>query len=269
MTRKESDAATRGHGDAENASPSPRPTVPASPRLRVLLVDDHRLFLEGLSNLLSAEGFEVVGLAYDGLEALAAARRTEPDVILMDVQMPRCDGVTATRLIKAEMPASKIVMLTMSESEQDLFEAVKSGASGYLLKRLDAEDFFTCLSELQAGHPPFSPGLAVKILNEFAHQAALLESRLLPTSAATAQVGGSPENQAQEVGLSNRQVQILTLVAQGQTYRQVAETIGIAERTVKYHMAEILDRLHLDNRAQVIAYAARMGLTGRGGDTPR
>jgi DNA-binding NarL/FixJ family response regulator len=250
--------------DGVSAAPGPR--VPASPRLRVLLVDDHRLFLEGLRNLLTSEGFEVVGLAHDGLEALAAARRTRPDVILMDVQMPCCDGVAATRLIKAEMPACKIVMLTMSESEQDLFEAVKSGASGYLLKRLDAEDFFTYLAELQAGHPPFSPGLAEKILEEFAHQGVRPESLPPPASEATAQVGGSLGKEVPQRGLSDRQTQILTLVAQGQTYRQVADTIGIAERTVKYHMAEILDRLHLDNRAQVIAYAARMGMAGRGGE---
>ena len=232
--------------------------------MRVLLVDDHRLFLEGLRNLLTAEGIEVVGQAYDGLEALAAARRWQPDVILMDIQMPRCDGVAATRLIKAEMPACKIVMLTMSDNEQDLFVAVKSGASGYLLKRLDAEDFFTYLADLQAGHPPFSPGLAEKILQEFSH---LAQRSATGPPLAAAQDGGLYEEAGQKAPLSPRQIQILTLVAQGQTYRQVGETIGIAERTVKYHMVEILERLHLDNRAQVIAYAARMGLareTGRG-----
>jgi len=132
------------------------PLIP-SPRLRVLLVDDHPLFLEGIRNLLVSEGIEVVGMAHDGLAALAAARRTRPDVILMDIEMPRCDGVAATRLIKAEMPECKIVMLTMSDDEQDLFEAVKSGASGYLVKRLDAAEFFAYLTELQAGHPPFRP----------------------------------------------------------------------------------------------------------------
>jgi two-component system NarL family response regulator len=235
--------------------------------MRVLLVDDHRLFLEGLRNLLTSEGLEVVGVAYDGLEAFTAARRLQPDVILMDIQMPRCDGVAATRLIKAEMPACKIVMLTMSENEQDLFEAVKSGASGYLLKRLDADEFFAYLSELQAGHPPFSPGLAEKILREFAHQGARPENRPPLESPVPTQARGLPGSEAREGGLSDRQVQILTLVAQGQTYRQVADTIGIAERTVKYHMAEILERLHLDNRAQVIAYTARMGMTGRTNDT--
>lgn len=232
--------------------------------MRVLLVDDHRLFLEGLRNLLASTEIEVVGMAYDGLEALAAARRWQPDVILMDIQMPRCDGVAATRLIKAEMPSIKIVMLTMSENEQDLFEAVKSGASGYLLKRIDAEDFFTYLAELQTGHPPFSAGLAEKILHEFAHPS--LRTSTGPVPASTQSSCEQPEI-GQETSISARQMQIITLVAQGQTYRQVAETIGITERTVKYHMAEILDRLHLDNRAQVIAYATRLGLTVRQNDT--
>ncbi len=225
--------------------------------MRVLLVDDHTLFLEGLRNLLISEGIQVVGLAHNGFEALAQARRLHPEVILMDIQMPRCDGVAATRLIKAEMPEIKIVMLTMSEDENDLFEAVKSGASGYLLKRLEAEDFFTYLTELQAGHPPFSPGLAEKILNEFSRQS----NRMEKSNAVTQGHGEAEAQGLGEAGLSARQTQILTLVAQGQTYQQVAETIGIAERTVKYHMAEILDRLHLENRAQVIAYAARLGMT--------
>lgn len=233
---------------------SPHPLAPA---LRVLLVDDHRLFLEGIKNLLVSEGVEVVGMAHDGLEALAAARRTRPDVILMDIDMPRCNGVAATRLIKAESPECKIVMLTMSEDEGDLFEAVKSGASGYLLKQLDAADFFAYLAEMQAGHPPFSPGLAEKVLQEFSRPSWRPGSGRAPAGTASRQPSGASGAGAPEGPLSARQTQILTLVAQGQTYRQVAETIGIAERTVKYHMAEILDRLHLDNRAQVIAYAAR------------
>ncbi len=263
MTARQGDGETRGHGDSQSSSPCLR--VSPTSRLRVLLVDDHGLFLEGLRNLLVSEGIEVVGLARDGLEALAEARRLHPDVILMDVQMPRCDGAAATRLIKAEMPECKIVMLTMSEDERDLFEAVKSGASGSLLKRLDADDFFTYLAELQAGHPPFSPGLAEKILQEFAGRSALPPSpdRRPLAAGERPPTEGSPAPPCRPA-LSPRQVQILTLVAQGQTYRQVAETIGIAERTVKYHMAEILDRLHLDNRAQVIAYAARSLRRGEG-----
>ncbi len=232
-------------------SPSQRPNPP----FRVLLVDDHPLFLEGLRNLLTSEGIEVAGLAHDGLEALAQARQLHPDIILMDVQMPRCNGLAATRLIKAEMPECQIVMLTMSEDDQDLFEAVKSGASGYLLKRLDAAEFFTYLAELQAGHPPFSPGLAGKILQEFSRQATRIEGQS-PTAAIDED---AQESDCLADTLSPRQIQILTLVAQGQTYREVAETIGITERTVKYHMGEILAGLHLENRAQVIAYAVQMG----------
>jgi DNA-binding NarL/FixJ family response regulator len=238
---------------------SPRPVFP----LRVLLVDDHSLFLEGLRNLLVSEGIQVIGLAKDGLEALAQARRLRPDVILMDIQMPRCDGVCATRLIKAELPECKVVMLTISEDEQDLFEAVKSGASGYLLKRVDATEFFMYLNEIQAGHPPFSPGLAEKILKEFSHQSAKPETQIAQSDPISAQAGKARAKKSPGVPLSPRQLQILTLVAQGQTYGQVAVTIGIAERTVKYHMAEILDHLHLQNRARVIAYAAQSGLVPR------
>jgi two-component system NarL family response regulator len=226
-----------------------------------LLVDDHALFLEGLRNLLASEGIQVVGLARNGLEALAQARRLHPDVILMDIQMPHCGGLAATRLIKAEMPECKIVILTMSDDEQDLFEAVKSGASGYLLKRLEAAEFFTYLAELQAGHCPFFPGLAEKILKEFTRQTAGRESQPTLPVPVTGVADCAQGDQTLDASLSPRQVQILILVSQGQNYRQIAETIGIAERTVKYHMAEILERLHLQNRAQVIAYAARMGLT--------
>lgn len=241
--------------------------MPDSPHLgfpkRILLVDDHSLFLEGLRNLLVSEGIQVVGSAKDGLEALAQARHLRPDVILMDIEMPRCDGVRATRLIKAELPECKVVMLTISEDEQDLFEAVKSGASGYLLKRLDASDFLAYLSELHEGHPPFSPGLAEKILKEFSHQAVKPETQTSQSDQIADTADQVQANNSQDGPLSPRQLQILMLVAQGQTYSQVAVTIGIAERTVKYHMAEILDHLHLQNRAQAIAYAAQSGLIPR------
>ena len=174
----------------------------------------------------------------------------------MDIHMPECDGVAATRLIKAEMPDVKIVILTMSEDECDLFEAVKSGASGYLLKSLDAEEFLGYLDDLQKGHSPFSPGLAEKVLKAFSTQ------DTKPTREAVKQTPTdmSPRSACNDK-LSPRQVQVLTLVAKGQTYREVAATLKISERTVKYHIGEILNCLHLENRAQVITYAARMGLT--------
>lgn len=222
--------------------------------LRVMLVDDHNLFLEGLHNLLASEGIQVVGTAHDGFKALNAARHLHPDVILMDIHMPNCDGVSATRLIKAEMPEIKIVMLTMSEDEGDLFDAVRCGASGYLLKSLEADAFFGYLQDLQEGHPPFSPGLAEKILKAFSEQPTrpVRQAMIEEPSVGDAHCGQQ---------LTARQLQILTLVARGETYREVAVTLSIAERTVKYHMGEILDCLHLQNRAQVIAYAERMGLT--------
>jgi two-component system NarL family response regulator len=234
------------------------PAMPDSPRfdsLRVLLVDDHDLFLEGLRNLLATQNIQVLATANDGLEALEKARSLRPDLILMDVQMPRCDGLAATRLIKAELPEIKIVMLTMSEDDRDLFEAVKSGASGYLLKKLKPEPFFALLADLQAGLLPFSPGLGARLLEEF--------TRLAKPGSPPALAETEQSWQEEKSRLSPRQMQILTLVAQGQIYRQVAETLGISEATVKYHMAEILDRLHLENRDQVIAYAVQHGLTRR------
>ena len=239
--------------------------------MKVLLVDDHPIFLEGLHNLLLAGGVDVVGTAGDGLQALAQARTLRPDVILMDIEMPRCDGLTAARLIKAELPDTKIVMLTMSAEDADLFEAIKSGASGYLLKRLNADEFFDYLSELMKGQAPFSPGLAARILAEFARQGqSPTPSSLLEDAALM--LGKDPDlataPQAAQTGsdepLSARQIQILALVAQGHTYKEVAEIIGLSERTIKYHMAAILEQLHLKNRSQLIAYAARRGMGTQG-----
>ena len=222
--------------------------------MRILLVDDHNLFLESLKNLLAAHGYPVVGSASDGFAALERARALHPDLILMDIAMPRCDGLVATRLIKAEMPKTRIVMLTASEGDEHLFEAIKSGACGYLLKSLQAPQFLEYIAQLEQGEPPLSPGLAMRLLNEFAHQ-------VQPASFA------GPD---QNADLTARQIEILTLVARGLTYTQVGETLYLAERTVRYHMGEILARLHLDNRAQVIAYAAQHGIIPKtAADTPQ
>ena len=229
--------------------------------LRILLVDDHNLFLEGLENLLTSADIQVLGRAYDGFEALAKARQLKPDVILMDVHMPSCDGVAATRLIKAEMSEIKIVMLTMSEDEDDLFEAVRSGASGYLLKNLDVENFLDYLMDLQSGHTPFSPGLAAKILKAFSK----LDTKPVVEAEKEESSNALPQSACDD-RLSPRQMQVLTMVAQGKPYHEVAATLSVSLSTVKYHMAEILECLHLQNRAQVIAYATRMGLN-RVGDS--
>jgi len=226
--------------------------------MNVLLVDDHRLLLEGLNNLLTAHGIRVAGMARDGLEAITLARALRPDVILMDVRMPGCDGLEATRRIMAERPEAKIVMLTTSTEDQDLFEAVKSGACGYLLKSITAEELIECLDQAQEGIPPFSPGLAAKILREFAHQAAPAPD------ASTLHRAGSPAD-GPASRLTVRQREVLTLVAQGLSYKEVGAKLGLSARTIKYHMAEIMQLLHLGNRAQMLAYAGRMGLSSEAG----
>ena len=215
--------------------------------MKVLLVDDHLLFLEALQNLLAARGIEVAGTARDGLDALAQARALRPDVILMDIGMPRCDGLAATRAIKAELPDVKIVMLTVSAEDEDLFEAIKSGASGYLLKSLDAGQFFELLSDLEQGEVALSTGMATRVLEEFVRQAGRAEP--------ATEVG-----EEDTPGLTPRQREVLTLVARGLKYKEVGAALCLSESTIKYHMGEILERLHLKNRAQAIAYAARSGL---------
>lgn len=214
--------------------------------MKVLLVDDHALFKAGLRNLLAARGIEVVGTAQDGFEALEKTRELQPDVILMDIQMPRCDGLKATRLIKAEQPNVKIIMLTVSAQDEDLFEALKSGASGYLLKNLDADPFFALLEGVRQGEAAISSEMAARILNEFAHPAKPLSSGL--------------EQPADETLLSERQTDVLRLMVDGKTYREIGADLAITERTVKYHVREIVQKLHLRNKSEVIAYALRSGL---------
>ena len=208
--------------------------------MRVLLADDHALFRDGVGSLLRTWGVEVVGEAADGWEALEKARTLSPDLILMDINMPRCDGLQATRLIKAELPATSIVMLTVSEDEQDLFEAVKSGAEGYILKEVDGEEFGQLILGISEGHVPMSRGLANKILGEFAR--------------------GKVRDRQPSEELTAREREVLQLLTTGATNREIAGTLHISENTVNYHMKNILARLHLRNRAQVVAYAVREGL---------
>lgn len=217
--------------------------------MRILLVDDHPLFMDGLKDLLTANDIEVTGTATNLRDAVRQVRATRPEVILMDVQMPGGDGIEATRLIKTEFPGIKIVMLTVSQDDKHLFEAIKAGASGYLLKGLPKEQFLTMLTGLSQGESPLSPGLAVKVLAEFARlqQERDLTSRVADKTAL----------------LSAQQVEILKLVAQGLTYKEIGHIIYLSEATVKYHMGEIMNRLHLENRSQVIAFAAELGLAAK------
>ncbi|HPL99595.1 MAG TPA: response regulator transcription factor [Bacillota bacterium] len=209
--------------------------------MRLMLVDDHLIFLEGLQYLLGTYGIEIAGTAGNGREALEKARALKPDIILMDIKMPGLSGLDALKLIKAEMPDIKVVMLTTSEEDEDLFNAVKCGASGYLLKNTNAKELVGILSDIEKGEASFHPELAAKLLKEF-------RSR-------------DTEKTMQNEELTMRQLEVLELVAKGIIYKEVGEKLGLSERTVKYHMAKILEQLHLANRAQVIAYAARIGLT--------
>ncbi|HEX9116490.1 MAG TPA: response regulator transcription factor [Anaerolineae bacterium] len=227
--------------------------------MRVLLVDDHPLLVEGLSNLLQAHQITVVGIAADGRQALHLARTLQPDVILMDIAMPGCDGLTATRWIKAEIPEAKIVILTGSTESQDLFEAIKSGAYGYLLKTIEAGALVEAIEGVSQGIPPLSAGLAGKLLGEFQRLAAA-DAPPRPVPAPP----GQPASEPAAPGLTERQTQVLALVAKGLSYKEVGIRLGLSARTVKYHMAEVMQRLHLANRAQVLAFAARIGLDEKG-----
>jgi DNA-binding NarL/FixJ family response regulator len=220
--------------------------------VRVLLVDDNRLMLEGLRNLLEAHSIEVAGTAIDGLESVAQARKLNPDVILMDISMPGLNGLAATRLIKAEMPKARIVILTTSTEDKDLFEAVKSGAYGYLLKSIDTKELVDALEQVHQGIPPFSPGLAAKLLEEFARGSN-------PSTESIAKRPSEVVDTPSSNALSQRQIEVLKLIADGLSYKEVGTRLNLSPRTVKYHMAEIMDRLHLDNRAQVLAFAGHMG----------
>jgi two-component system NarL family response regulator len=209
--------------------------------------------LEGLQSLLEAHDIEVAGVATDGLESVDLAYALRPVVILMDVRIPGCDGLEATRLIKARMPQARIVMLTTSDDDDDLFEAIRSGACGYLIKNIDTESLVDALDLAREGIPPFSPGLAARLLEEFARVNDL--EAPAPPPASTGQAASTSV-------LSTRQLQVLRLVADGLSYTEVGARLQLSPRTVKYHMGEIMDRLHLKNRAQVLAHAGRMGWTG-------
>lgn len=216
---------------------------------RVVIVDDHRLFRVGLRQLLEEQGFEVVGEAGDGTEAVRVVRQTRPDLVLMDLMMPGMGGLEATRLIKAEFPDLPVVVLTASEDEADLFEAVKSGAQGYLLKSYDPETVVELLEAAAEGQAALTPTLAAKILAEFSR---LGERR----------PGGRREAAEAELiePLTAREREVLELVVAGASNKEIARRLYVTENTVKYHLKNILQKLHAHNRAQVVAFALKYGL---------
>ncbi len=227
---------------------SEAPEQRATGQTKLILVDDHALFLDGLNNLLVSKGFQVVATAKDGWEALEKTRVFQPDLVLMDLQMPDYDGLMATRLIKAEFSEIKIVILTMSDREKDLFEAIKSGATGYLLKGLGAEELIAELTTIIQGESKPSEQLAVRVLDELS-----AENKL-------AQYKNEIAVTKETSDLTPRQAQVLVMVAQGWTYREIGKKLFLSESTVKFHMREILDKLHLKKRSEVEAYVRKMGI---------
>lgn len=219
--------------------------------MRILIADDHALFRDSLRSLLTARDLDVVGEASRGEEAIELARELEPDVVLMDLAMPGIGGLEATRRIVAEMEDVKVVVLTASAEDSHLFEAIKAGAKGYLLKDLEADRFFELLSGVAKGEPALTPSLAKKVLEEFARPKTSNRERQNPDA------------------LTAREQEILELMVDGITSnRRLANTLGVSENTVKFHVRNILDKLHLHNRAQAVGYALRHQIVEPSDDPP-
>lgn len=211
--------------------------------MRIVIADDHTLFRNGLRSLLESHGHEVVGEASDGAEAVSIVERLKPDVVLMDLGMPELDGLQATRSVIEKDPDQKIVILTASADEANLFDAIKAGAQGYLLKDLEADAFFSLLDAASRGEPAMTPKLASKVLAEFAKGRDSARSERDPDE------------------LTEREQDVLELMVRGFTSnRKLARQLDLSENTVKFHVRNILDKLRLHTRAEAVGYALRKGL---------
>ncbi len=214
----------------------------ADDAIRVMICDDHALFRRGLIMVLeSEEGMEVVGEAEDGEEAIRQAEALVPDVVLMDVRMPRVSGIEATRAIAEAVPSTRILMLTVSDEEDDLYDAIKAGAAGYLLKEISIEEVASAIRSVVSGQSLISPSMASKLLTEFTNLAKKADERQsVPTPR-----------------LTDRELEVLKLVAQGMSNREIAGELYISENTVKNHVRNILEKLHLHSRMEAVVYAVR------------
>ncbi|MCA1832835.1 MAG: response regulator transcription factor [Actinobacteria bacterium] len=210
--------------------------------IKVMIVDDHALFRRGLQMVLEQEqDIDVVGEAGDGADALNQAQEKMPDVVLMDVRMPGRGGIEATEKIKENMPHVKILMLTVSDEEADLFDALKAGASGYLLKDTSIEEVADAVRKVSRDESLISPSMANKLVSEF-----------------TTMVKRADEKQSvPQPRLTDREMEVLKLVAKGRNNRDIAKELFISENTVKNHIRNILEKLHLHSRMEAVVYAVR------------
>jgi two-component system NarL family response regulator len=218
-------------------------------RIRVLIADDHALFRKAIQGVLSDEDdIEVVGEASDGEEAVALAIEHVPDVVLLDVNMPKLGGIDAARAIKEQLPSTQVVMFTVSDEESDLFDAIKAGASGYLLKEVDPTEVAEAVRQINSGHSLLSPAVASKLVSEFASMAKKSDEKALRPR------------------LTERELEVLTNASDGLTNRQIGRKLHISENTVKNHMRNILEKLHLHSRMEAVLYAVREELIDLEGD---
>jgi len=211
-----------------------------SETIRILIVDDHTIVRDGLQALINAEpGMQVIGVGADGDEAIEKARALQPDVILLDLIMPRKDGIQATAEIKKENPAARILILTSFAEDHQVFSAIKAGAIGYLMKDTSSDDLIQAIRDVYQNKPALQPAIARKLMRDIQN----------------------PSGQAQaESALTEREIEILQMVAQGRTNQQIADELFLSERTVRTHITNILAKLHLENRTQAALYALRAGI---------
>jgi DNA-binding NarL/FixJ family response regulator len=215
--------------------------------IKVLLVDDHHLFREGLAKLLEdAPGIELVGCATDGEGAVQLTHIHEPDVILMDINMPGMSGLEATRQIHALHPDIRILMLTISKGGDDLFEAIRSGARGYLLKNSSTQALLDAIRQVYSGEAPITPAMAVKLVDEYASLSSTIPAK--------------PEIDQEAETLTGRERQVLRLVARGLSNKEIGGELSISPLTVKAHLSSILEKLNLRSRVEAAAWAVRHGL---------
>jgi DNA-binding NarL/FixJ family response regulator len=225
--------------DAQVTETTPGASSGSEP-IRVLVVDDQELFRRGLTMLLGQDAdIEVVGEASDGVAGTEMATTTAPDVVLLDVRMPRRSGVEACRDIKESVPSAKIIMLTVSDEEEDLYETVKNGASGYLLKDSSIEEVAQAIRVVHEGQSLISPSMAVKLIDEFK------------------QMSKPERSQVANLRLTERELEVLRLVAKGLNNREVAKELFISENTVKNHVRNILEKLQLHSRMEAVMYAVK------------